>query len=123
MNKNKGLKCYVASKFENKRTVQQYMDLLKQAGCLITHDWVAADIASRKQAMLDLRGVADCDVFIGIFDQEVAYKGALVELGAALALGKPVYIVGNWSGMQECIFFKHPGIRFGDAAFTRDLLA
>lgn len=118
----KGLSCYVGSKYENKQVVREYMDLLKQAGNTISHDWTTAEQASRKAAMLDLRGVADCDVFVGVFDQEVDYNGTLVELGAALALGKPVYILGNWSGIKKGIFFKHPAVRFGDNAFTRDLL-
>lgn len=120
--KKKGLLVYVATKFENKKTAKEYMDLLKQAGHTISHDWANAEEVSRKQALMDLRGVADCDVFVGIFDKELAYKGALVELGAALALGKPVYIIGEWSGIHECIFFRHPGIRFGEDAFSRDLL-
>jgi hypothetical protein len=116
------MKVYVASKFENKERVREIMYLLQQVGHTITYDWTRCEVNNREQAILDLRGVADCDVFVGIFEEDVTYKGALVELGAALSVGKPVYILGDAPTIRTCIFFKHPHIRRGEGAFMRDLL-
>lgn len=117
-----GLKVYVASKWENKRRVREVMGMLELSGHEITYDWTHQEVDTRTQAIRDLRGVVDADVYVGIFEEEASYKGALVEMGAALALGKPVYILGDWSGIDQCIFFRHPHIRRGENAFVRDLL-
>ena len=117
-----GLRVYVASKWENKQRVREIMYMLQAVGHEITYDWTTCEVSNRQQAILDLRGVADADVFVGIFEQEASYKGALVELGAALALGKPVYILGDASVTRDCIFLKHPHVRRGENAFVRDLL-
>lgn len=115
-----GLKVYVASKFEEKERVREVMNLLRAVGHEITHDWTQVEQFTRLAAMKDLRGVTDADVLVGIFEKPLKYKGAYVELGAALALGKPVYILGD--AARKCIFLKHPNVRLGQAAFDRDLV-
>ena len=114
------MKVYVASKWENKKRVQEVMSLLKASHHEITYDWTHCEVSNREQAILDLRGVAEADVVIGIFEDDVAYKGALVEVGAALALGKPVYVVGNAPVVDLCIFFKHPNVHLGEDKFLLD---
>lgn len=118
------MKIYVASKWENKLRVQEIQQLLRMAGNTITYDWTNCELPqNRAQAIMDLRGVADADVFVGVFEQDVRYNGALVELGAALALGKPVYLLGDAPVLNKCIFVKHPHVRRGESAFVRDLLS
>jgi nucleoside 2-deoxyribosyltransferase len=116
------MKIYVASKWEEKDRVQELMALLREAGHEITYDWTQCGTYNRTQAIHDLRGVADADVFVGVFEKDVPYAGALVELGIALALGKPIYIFGDAPVLARCIFLEYPGIQFGISAFVHDLI-
>jgi hypothetical protein len=114
-------KIYVAGKFEEKKRVQEVMNLLRAVGHTITHDWsVVSEASKRSQAVLDMRGVIDCDVFVGVFEKDLPYRGAHSELGAALVLGKPVYLLGKWANKN--IFTYHPNVRKGQDAFDRDLV-
>jgi nucleoside 2-deoxyribosyltransferase len=105
------MKVYVASKWENKPRVKEIMTILREHGHTITYDWTECEVSNVEQAILDLRGVADADILVGVFEKDTAYKGSLVELGAALALGKPVYILGDAPVIYDCIFFRHPHVR------------
>ena len=64
-------------------------------------------------AARELRGVAQCHTFVAVMtDAEYAYRGTFTELGAALALGKRVAIVG--SAKNKCAtncFWWHPDVR------------
>lgn len=118
-----GLCIYVAGKWELKARVREVQNMLQQCGHVITHDWTKHEAGDfRRDSIIDLRAVADADVFVGIFEEDVPYAGALCELGAALALGKPCYILGNAPITERCIFFYHPHIRRGELPFMRDLL-
>jgi hypothetical protein len=98
------------------------MAMLRLAGHEITFDWTDCTIFDMQQAIHDLRGVVDSDVFVGIFEDDVPYNGALVEFGAALVLGKPCYLIGDAPTVDRCIFAKHPNVRRGYNAFLRDLV-
>ena len=115
-----GLKIYVAGKLEDKDRVRVIQAMLRNAGHEITVDWTTNSQNSRVQAIKDLRGVADADILVAVFEKDLPYKGTYVELGAALALGKPVYILGP--NARKCIFLKHPNVRQGEDAFNRDLI-
>ena len=117
-----GLKIYVAGKYEEKERIREVMNILRGVGHTITVDWTEDAQNTRQQAIKDLRGVADADIYVGVFEKDLPYKGALVELGAALALGKPVYILGDAVHVKNCIFLRHPAVRRGEDAFNRDLI-
>jgi nucleoside 2-deoxyribosyltransferase len=106
------MKVYVASKWENKDRVRGVMFTLETLGHTITYDWTQHDAAPVQQAILDMRGVTDADVVVGIFEEELSYAGALMEVGGAIALGKPVYILGHASVTGRAIFFQHPHVHF-----------
>lgn len=114
-------KCYVAAKFEEYERAREIMRWLQASGHTITHDWTRTKGIGPMQAIADLRGVTDADVFVGIFEKNLKYTGALVELGAALATGKLIYILGK-APVTESLFFKSPHIRWGEEVFMRDLL-
>jgi len=117
-----GVKCYVAGKFEETDRVQEVQDVLKAVGHTITHDWTRSPrgLSKRAQALLDTRGVLDADILVIIFEKDLGYKGAYTELGVALALGKPVYILGEYG--KSNVFVHHPNVRRGEDAFNRDLI-
>jgi nucleoside 2-deoxyribosyltransferase len=101
------VKVYVAAKWEERERASLLMfQLYRFLGCTITYDWTKAKQISPEQAEHDLHGVASCDILLFIATEKLAYTGALAELGAALALGKRVIVIGT--GADACIFTHHP---------------
>ena len=103
------IQVYVATKFENKDQTRHVIARLEAAGYHVTYDWTQSEQFSQEQAIADLRGVLQADFVVVLAEQHVAYKGTYVELGAALASGTTVYLVGN--GMDACVFANHPLVR------------
>ena len=97
---------YVATKWEARSRASEVMNLLRQAGHVITYDWTVSDLETPEQAEFDLSGVVEADALILMVEHQAQYKGTYVELGAALASSIPVYVVGH--GMDKCLFLKHP---------------
>jgi hypothetical protein len=127
------LRVYVAGKFHRYEEVRALIDALPD-GCVVTHDWTRteefdedgkpnfspgeeADIP-RDQIMMhaanDIRGVRTADLLILIGDEKLC--GALIEVGAAMAYGIPIWVVGptRWT-----IFWEIPSVdRFPDVEST-----
>jgi len=107
------MKFYVATKWENHIEAQMWMDFLSELGHEITHDWTEhayGDGHSRgEHAELDIKGVQDADAVVLLWYPNML--GAFIEVGAALGLGKPVYIVGEDSCFDKSIFFFHPLVK------------
>lgn len=108
------MKVYVASKFENKTEVRKAMELLKKDGHTITFDWTIHDDTGMTgqtredyllmSAMHDMGGVRTADaVFLICYP---GMKGAMVEVGMAIALGLPVVVVKR--EIWENVFFHLP---------------
>jgi nucleoside 2-deoxyribosyltransferase len=111
--RNSILKIYIAGKWEERKKVAHLMELFRIIGHKITCDWTTHEYPTenikdklRDYAVTDIRGVADCDVFIFYAISQLGYRGAFCEMGAALALGKPVFIIGD--AIDSCIFTDHP---------------
>ena len=103
------MRFYVAGKFENIRTIRQVQEMLIATGHHISFDWTIYQIGTLSdQAKLDMEGVRVADVYIGVFLRNLSYRGALAELGAALALNKRVIIIGH--GADRCLFTYHPTV-------------
>jgi len=104
------MKIYIAGKYQEREFISRMMDTLRDAGHEITTEWTSHEYATPEihasYAVDDIRGVQECDIYIGIFLNEHRYRGALCELGAALALGKPCWILGH--AEDDCIFMLHP---------------
>lgn len=90
------MKFYIATKFENKQAVADAITELIEAGHEVPYDWSSAQVKDEEQARNDVEGVRTADALIGIFDADYAYKGAIAEIGMAIILGKPIFIIGNW---------------------------
>ena len=100
---------YIASKWENKPNVARLAASLERMGHVISHKWFNVEAAymedSSLHARLDFHGVRDCSIFVALFDAEYPFRifsNTYVELGMALALGKPVFIVGKED--SNCLF-------------------
>lgn len=105
------MKVYVAGKWSESKKIKNIMDMLESRGHVITLDWTSHihPDKSREYAIEDIQAVRDCDVVIAYMpDQHIFYKGAWIEVGAALALNKQVVFIGiNISG----VFLGHPNCR------------
>jgi hypothetical protein len=121
---------YVAGRFREYRRIREAIDKLIAAGNTITHDWtrsdefnehgepmvpigpgqsveVLTDEEARNYAFADIRGVRDADAVV-LMAGDGLY-GALIEVGAALALSVEVWIVGDMP--RDSVFFYLPLVR------------
>ncbi len=107
------MKFYVAGKFQDRKNVRKLMDKIEGLGHTITYDWTPDEVNAEGYPIMntinDTRGVQLCDGYVGRFVEENHYRGALVELGIALGLGKRIYIIGH--AEDNCIFINHPSIQ------------
>jgi nucleoside 2-deoxyribosyltransferase len=106
---------YVAGKWEDREKVRHWHKVLRDNGHRITCDWTDHEYPEAGQEHLlqryavdDIVGVTVCDLLIVIFQERYHYRGALVEMGAALALGKRVWVLGT--AEESCIFMEHPSV-------------
>ena len=105
-------KVYIAAKFEDYHRVRQLRDILRERGHHVTYDWTVHVTQGehpqdyRHNALMDLRGVATCDVLI-IYPHEQG-KGEYVEMGGALILGKPVVALPYDRTKIRNVFQHHP---------------
>lgn len=106
----------MAGKWEDREDVKKIQNYLRRRGHIITVDWTwheKEDVGYPSQyAVEDIVGASACDAYVGLFEKDVAYKGALVEMGAALSSGKKVYIIGH--AIDSCLFVGHPFVQVFD---------
>lgn len=109
------LSVYVAGGFTDKEDVRQWMKTLEDNGYRISSDWTKHKIIgsyvdnpeiSAQYATEDMVGVKNCDVLI--LKSKEAGAGANAEFGAAIALGKRVFVVGE--GNTSKMFYFHPDV-------------
>lgn len=96
---------YVASKFGARAHTIRFCDDAIAAGHQITHNWALAatnaadddltDAQARGHAIMDLRGVFDCKVFV-LFADDPAIYGALVEFGYALSMACQKFVIAPY---------------------------
>uniref|UniRef100_A0A6M3K5D4 Putative nucleoside deoxyribosyltransferase n=1 Tax=viral metagenome TaxID=1070528 RepID=A0A6M3K5D4_9ZZZZ len=99
---------YLGGKYEERHQIKDMAHKLVEMGYEWTCDWTKHwDLTfAQFYAQEDIKGVLDADFVIFKKDNDHKYKGTWVEMGAALASGKPVYIVGHAG--DSCLFIKHP---------------
>jgi hypothetical protein len=119
------LGCYVAGAAVNWPAVRRVQTALRNLGVHITHDWTE-DIYTGKYnaegaltprilrglAALDFAGVKAADFVVVLLP---AARGSHVELGLAIALGKPVFLLSKLGDLQDaagtgCPFYHLPNV-------------
>lgn len=117
--KGKMVKVYVAGKWGDRHIIADVICQLEEKGIEITHNWTTSEVFDDDKkteeyavlySELDIDGVRRADVMIAIItDPDYAYRGTCTELGAALGLRKPVYVIDPYdnSGFASNIFSKH----------------
>lgn len=106
---------YIASKSEHGPAWQTWRTPLAEMGVEIISTWIDESCPGETPDMADLwvrcvREVASCDLLIAVHFEDEVWKGAFVEIGVALAAGRPVYVVGAPPGS----WVEHPLVAFAD---------
>lgn len=110
------MKVYIATGYENRSGHNRLRDKLAEHGIGLTCDWTThesiADAAHWRIADIahdDIQGVRDADAVVVLLP---GGRGTHVEIGAAIAFGKLVIIVGDMVGEheRECVFYHHAGV-------------
>lgn len=106
------MKFFVSGKFEDRLNIRRLQSELIKRGHTIAEDWTYHEYTDKgypvEYAIADIEGVIRADIYVGRFVGDYNYKGALVELGAALALRKPCIVIGH--AIDSCIFTHHPNV-------------
>lgn len=109
------LKVYIASSYADRDRSIELMKYLEGYGLEITSTWLrependGTDAGKRWYANLDLDDVERADVLVALtYAPTQEPRGTLVEIGYALAKGKPVLWLGRQHG--ECIFHHASGV-------------
>lgn len=122
------MRLYFASGLENGDWVKELAADATHIGHEITYAWwthgsVQDEGPARIQevAEAEIKGVSTADAVLILMP---GGRGTHVELGAAIALGKPVYLFGDLLGgyTRECSFYRHPTVILMGAADPRLLL-
>lgn len=96
------MKIYVATSVLATSAAIEAATALEAEGHTISFKWwlvEASTLPTEKwpeQAEADLQGIRDADALVALFPTDLPYRGTLAEVGAALILGKPVYMIGGF---------------------------
>lgn len=113
------MKFYIATRLENVAAHTRVARQLIAAGHVLTYDWSTHGAVFREGlsrikevAHREMQGVVQADIIVMLWP---GGRGTHVELGLALALGKPVIIVSNEDGHHEpspdtCAFYHADGV-------------
>lgn len=107
------MKVYLASPWVSKKEMPEIAGKIREAGGEITHAWwqiedgkndgSIEDLAyHRGHAQLDVEGVEKADVVVVM--NTASSEGKAVEQGIAIALGKPIIIVGTQGEFSKNVF-------------------
>ena len=109
-------KLYIATKIENAAAHNALSAAFPDEWSL-TYDWTEHGSVKHDRARMfevsqaEMRGVAEADAVIALLP---GGRGTHVEIGMAVALGVPVFIVGPGYtfglGEETCAFYHHPGV-------------
>lgn len=108
---------YLAARFSKQPEMRKIRDLFLQEKINVTSTWLDQHpngdlgddpVTDTRNAIRDLVDVRVADGLVFFSEAQLARRGGRhVEFGYALALGKPIYVVGN----KENIFHYTPGIK------------
>lgn len=110
---------YMISKFSTKDIIREKIKEVEKIGFKVTHNWTLEKNYSKEkstQVEQDINGVINSDFVIAIIDNpKYHYRGSFAEIGCALGLDKPVYLVTNnleEGSARHCFLFHKNIIRF-----------
>lgn len=119
------LRFYIGTGWENRELAREVAAKLQSAGWKQTYDWThhTEDDDRKKIAIVELGAIQRADIVIILLP---GGRGTHIELGAALAIGKPVVIWAEdtdalWKNERYCPYYDHPNI-FLFAGWPLDLM-
>jgi nucleoside 2-deoxyribosyltransferase len=109
-------KFYLATRKDRATQAEKLLEALKSRGWERTFTWAGEDKAGAEEypelALAELAGIHEADVLIVLLP---GGYGTHVEIGAALALGKPVILHApdheTLNSPYPCVFHYHPGVK------------
>lgn len=121
---------YIASGLENRASVTELKEALINLGFTISYDWAAHGAVKhlgpqvvRETSVKEVDGVVTADFIVVLMP---GGRGTHVELGVALALGKPVYFFTAAPILEQerlCAFHLHPLVmEFNDLGKMMDAI-
>lgn len=113
------MKIYIAGKFEAREEIRGLMNIVEANGHTITHDWTKETLEGKtpeehspylqKCALQDFDGVYDAETLILIPNKDGS--GMFTEMGVAIALFMPIFVVGFDPAIHKAnIFYNLPHI-------------
>lgn len=100
-------KIYIAGRWHMKEDLRKCRRDLEKLGCEVTSRWLdTRDIHYTEKLLAqhaenDVNDIVRADSLVAVFHEGVTgYQGTFFEIGLAVGLGMPVYIVGS----TTCIF-------------------
>jgi nucleoside 2-deoxyribosyltransferase len=105
---------YISTRYDRRTDAATLMDLLRRRGWVPSFDWTGVQDYSNLAALAvaEIDGVREADAVIVLLPGGF---GTHVELGAALAFGKPLVVhARNRSVLEEpypCVFHYHPAVQ------------
>lgn len=115
------MKAYVAAPFEERLLAMEILQVLEYANIDVVSSWLYVDADTRpiglmapheqsKAALRDLEEIQAADIVVVLGSRDYAHAGTggrHVELGFALGIGKPVFLLGD----RTNIFHHLPAVR------------
>jgi hypothetical protein len=104
---------YVCSAFPRRRDSERVAEFLASRGGQINCEWLYQEVSGYNYpemlpsfAKRDLNEIKESDLVVVLSGDRQSHSGKSAELGAALALGKTVVLIGKPENVMEC----HPAI-------------
>lgn len=108
------MKIYIAGRYDRHPEFRSYRARLEAIGHEVTSRWIdptqhlAVALSDWQRATDDLEDLAGADIVLMFTGGTPGGAGRWVELGYALALGRPVWLIGT----RENMFHQLPQIQF-----------
>jgi nucleoside 2-deoxyribosyltransferase len=106
------MRIFIAADWKHRREAHTAMVALANWGHEVTCDWTAETAktpdALARIADRDVHGVVRADGLIALMSRSGGYRGVWFEIGLALALGKPVVVIGKHR--HDCIYGHHAAV-------------
>lgn len=113
------MRLYVATAYANREEAQRVIAVLTARGHTITHDWTTQTLdgvpPAEHRAFLDrcgrhdFAGVVSADAVVLLADARM--RDARIEMGIALGVGIPVFVLDPTGVLATSVFLNLPGIR------------
>ena len=105
------MKIYVAGKYEDVDRIRKAQEIVVECGHTVSFDWTYRRPTKIENTYGDYWGVLEADALLFVnVDETLPYRDSMIEIGLAVAWGKPVYYM-NEAHMEKSVFHPLPLIK------------